>query len=282
VTVRRPVVVRGIDRKTVSVMAYDRFCHEIVAQTRQIASLLERRDEPADARAALASCPGWNAGQLLRHLGGVQRWAEEVVRTRAVGPVPDDDHGALVDYADEDLRVVVPWLVESAALLAYTLREAGPDVAVWTPVPNGTTTFYARRFTHETLLHRADVSLALAGTFTAEPPVVIDALDEWMELGSLPLHLDRDPRVRELLGPGRTLRLHASDVRNAETDWLVDMTGDVITWRRSGEPAAVTVEVPLTRLLLLVYRRLTPAAAGATISGDENLFDFWLERVGFG
>jgi uncharacterized protein (TIGR03083 family) len=265
-----------------SVMAYDRCCDEIVVQTHQLASFLERRNEPADARAPLSSCPGWNVGQLLRHLGGVQRWAEEVVRTRAVGPVPDEYHGALVDYADEDLRVVVPWLVESAALLGHALREAGPDVAVWTPVPDGTAAFYARRFTHEALVHRADVSLALGATFSAEPAVVIDALDEWMELGALPLHLDRDPRVRELLGPGRTLRLHAGDQGNGATDWIIDMTGDVIAWRRSGEPAAVTVEAPLTGLLLLVYRRLTPAAAGARISGDESLFHFWLERVGFG
>ena len=56
---------------------------------------------------------------------------------------------------------------------------------------------------------------------------MIDALDEWMELGSLPPHLDPDPRVRGLLGPGRTLRLHAGDVGNGETDWLVDMAADV-------------------------------------------------------
>jgi uncharacterized protein (TIGR03083 family) len=266
----------------VIVMTYDRLCDEIVAQTYQLASFLERRDEPADARVALPSCPGWNVGQLLRHIGGVQRWAEDVVRTRAAAPVPDDYHGALSEYADEDLDVVLPWLVASAALLAGTLREAGSDVAVWTPVPNGTCGFYARRFTHEALLHRADVCLALGEAFTADPGVVIDALDEWMELGSLPLHLDRDPRVRELLGPGRILRLQASDVGKGDTDWLVDLTGDVIAWRRSSEPAAVTVEAPLTGLLLLVYRRLSPAAAGATISGDERLLDFWLERVGFG
>jgi len=263
-------------------MAYERLCDEIVAQTHELASFLERRDEPADARVALPCCPGWNVGQLLRHVGGVQRWAADVVGTRAVGPVPDEYHGALSEYADEDLGVVVPWLVESAARLAGALHDAGSDVAVWTPVPSGTCGFYARRFTHETLVHRADVCLALGGPFTAEPAVVIDALDEWMELGALPLHLDRDPRVRELLGPGRTVGLHARDSANGDADWLVDLTGDVITWRRSGEPAAVTVEAPLTGLLLLVYRRLSPAAAGATISGDERLLDFWLERVGFG
>jgi hypothetical protein len=93
------------------------------------------------------------------------------------------------------------------------------------------------------------------------------------------MHLDRDPRFRELLGPGRTLRLHASDTGD---DWLVDLTGDVIAWRRSAEPAAVTVDAPVTALLLVIYGRLTPDAAGAVVSGDRELLDFWLERVGFG
>lgn len=275
--------VRGFGPKDMTVMTYDRYCDEIVAQTRQLASFLKARDEPSDARVALPSCPGWNIGQLLRHLGGVQRWAEEVVRTRADGPVPDEYHGELIEYADEDLAVVLPWLVESAAMLAGTLHEAGPRVAVWTPVPAGSAEFYARRFTHEALMHRADVILALGEEFTVDPPVAADALDEWMELGALPLHLDRDPRVRELLGPGRTLRLHATDEGlGGEADWLVDLTGEVVDWRRSREPAAVTVEAPLTALLLLVYGRLTPAAAGATVTGDENLLAFWLERVGFG
>jgi uncharacterized protein (TIGR03083 family) len=262
---------------------YDRGCDEIVAQTERLVSFLAERGEPADALVAVASCPGWNVGQLLRHLGGVQRWAAEVVRGRADGPVADDYHGALTEYADEDLAVLGPWLTESAEELAAALREAGPDVAIWTPVPGGSTRFYARRFTHETLVHRADVTLALGGELTADPDVVVDAVDEWMELGALPFHLDRDPRVRELLGPGRTIALHATDAGATHAaDWLVDLTGDVINWRRSAEPAAVTVDAPLTTLLLLLYGRVTPATAGVEVSGDAALLDFWLERVSFG
>jgi uncharacterized protein (TIGR03083 family) len=264
-------------------MDYDRHCDEIVAQTRALVGFVEARREPADAQMPLPCCPGWNVGQMLRHLGGVQRWAEEVVRARAEGPVADEYHGALTEYAHEDLAVVAPWLTESAERLAAALRVAGPGVELWTPVPGGTTGFYARRFTHESLVHRADVTLALGGEFSADPDVVVDALDEWMELGALPFHLDRDPRVRELLGAGRTIALHAADAGPARaSDWLVDLTGDVITWRRSSEPAAATVDAPLTTLLLLVYGRVTPAAAGVVVSGDDALLDFWLERVSFG
>jgi uncharacterized protein (TIGR03083 family) len=262
-------------------MTYDRWCDEIVAQTRLLASFLEERSDPADARVPVPWCAGWNVGQLVRHLGGVQRWAADVVRARADGPVPDDFHGPLEEYADEDLGEAVPWLVESAGVLAAALRETGPRVALWTPVPGGTTDFYARRFAHETLVHRADATLPLGGRFEVDPDVAVDALDEWMELGSLPMHLDRDPRFRELLGPGRTIRLHATDTGSAP-DWFVDLTGDVIAWRKSADAAAVTVDAPVAALLLVIYGRLTPDAAGAVVSGERELLDFWLERVGFG
>jgi uncharacterized protein (TIGR03083 family) len=264
-------------------MQYDRYCDEIVGQTRRLVALVEARGEPSDALVPLPCCPGWNVGQMFRHLGGVQRWADELVRARAGGPVADEYHGALAEYAHEDLAVVGPWLTASAEGLAAALRAAGPGVEVWTPVPGGTTGFYARRLTHKALVHRADVTLALGGEFAADSDLVVDALDEWMELGALPFHLDRDPRVRELLGSGRTLALHATDAGpDRAGDWLVDLTGDVITWRRAADSAAVTVDAPLTTLLLLVYGRVTAAAAGVAVSGDDALLGFWLERVSFG
>ncbi len=264
-------------------LSYERCCDEIVTQTRLLTSLVDARGEASDARVPVPACPGWNIGQLLRHVGGVQRWAADLVSTRAQEPVADDYHGPLDGYRDEDLTVVVPWLAESASLLGRALQAAGSGTAVWTPVPGGTTDFYARRFTHEALVHRADAVLALGDEFSAAPAVVTDALDEWMELGALPLHLDRDPRVREVLAPGHTLRLHASDAASeAQGDWFVDMTGAVIAWRHADEPAAVTVEAPLSELLLLVYRRHTPEQARATVSGDARLLEFWLDRVAFG
>jgi len=133
--------------------------------------------------------------------------------------------------------------------------------------------------THETVVHRADATLAAGGRFAVEAEVALDAIDEWMELSSLPEVLDVHPQHRELLGPGRTLRFDADD---AAAEWVVDLTGDVIAWRRAHEETAVVVRGPLTDLLLTIYRR-QPAHSGKTkIVGDTQLFDFWLERVAFG
>ena len=60
-------------------------------------------------------------------------------------------------------------------------------------------------------MHRADATLALGRAYALERDVAIDGVDEWMRLGSLPMHFELHPWMRELLGPGRTLHFHATD-----------------------------------------------------------------------
>lgn len=262
-------------------LSFERQCAEIVAQTEVLRGCIEGAG--ADMRAPVGSCPGWNVGQLVRHLGGAQRWAEETVRTQAAGPLSDGFFRDLSPYADEDPAVLGPWLTEGAERLAATLREAGPDAKLWTPVPGGTTAFYARRFTHETAIHRADATLALGVGYTLDPEVALDGLDEWMELGSLPMHFEVHPVMRELLGPGRTLHFHATDTApEAAAEWLVDLTGDTLAWRRTHEKAAVAVRAPLTDLLLIIYKRRPAHGETVEILGDADLLRFWLDRVDFG
>ena len=85
-------------------LSYDRCCTEIVAQTELLRSCIEG----ADLTVPVPSCPGWNAGQLLRHLGGGQRWAEAMVRSRASEPLPDDHFQDLSAYTNEDPATVGP------------------------------------------------------------------------------------------------------------------------------------------------------------------------------
>ncbi|PRY37930.1 maleylpyruvate isomerase family mycothiol-dependent enzyme [Umezawaea tangerina] len=257
-------------------MDFDRHRAEIVAQT----ELLTASIVDADLTTPVPSCPGWNAGQLLRHLGGGQRWAADVVRTRATEPPSDEFFRDLSPYAEEDPVVVGPWLTVGALALSEALAEAGPDAGMWTPVPGGSPLFWARRFAHETAVHRADAVLALGQEFELDPEVAVDTVDEWMELGSLPVMLDLKPTQRELLGPGRTIHLHATDVDDAE--WVVDLTGEVIRWRRAHEKSAVAVRGPLVELLLVLYGRRSVDRGTVEVLGDGGLLDFFLERVTFG
>jgi uncharacterized protein (TIGR03083 family) len=264
-------------------LSHDRYTAEIVAQT----GLLRAAVDGGDLGVPVPSCPGWSVARLARHLGGVQRWAAGVIRARATGPVPGPDTSTRVEGlppgSGDDPAVVGPWLSEGAASLAAALADAGPGTALWTPVPDGTIGFYARRFTHETAVHRADATLALGAAFTLDPEVAADAIDEWMELGALPFHFEVHPRMRELLGPGRTIHLHATDTPpEAAAEWVVDLTGDAIAWRRAHEKSAVAVRGPLTDLLLLVYRRRPVRTGNVEVLGDADLLDFWLDRVEFG
>ena len=119
--------------------------------------------------------------------------------------------------------------------------------------------------------------------YSLDEEVALDALDEWMELGSLPMHFEIRPWIRDLLGPGRTLHFHATDTApEARAEWVVDLTGDTLQWRRTHEKAAVAVRGPLTELLLLVYKRRSVRGEDLAVVGDEKLLDFWLEYVGFG
>jgi uncharacterized protein (TIGR03083 family) len=251
---------------------------EIVVQTERLCGHLVG----ADLSAPVPSCPGWNLVQLLRHVGAGHRWAEKIVRTRATEPPPDTELRRLNPDADVDVATLAAWLAQGAAALADALRAAGPETPVWAPLAGvpGRVAFYARRFAHETLIHRADAALALGATFIVEPAVAVDAMDEWLDLGSLPEMFEFHPRLRELLGAGRTIHLHATDT-GFGAEWVVDLTGERIVWRRAHEKCAVAVRGPLTELLLLIYRR-RPPGPGVEMLGDLELLRFWLDRVAFG
>jgi hypothetical protein len=64
---------------------FDRHCAEIVTQT----SLLIGHLDGADVTVPVPTCPGWNVSQLARHVDGGQRWARDIVATRASAPPSD-------------------------------------------------------------------------------------------------------------------------------------------------------------------------------------------------
>ncbi|UQI45250.1 maleylpyruvate isomerase family mycothiol-dependent enzyme [Streptomyces sp. HU2014] len=261
---------------------YERHRWEILAQT----DLLRSHLSGADPASPVPSCPGWDLGRLLRHLGATHRWAATVVRTRATRPVPDTEVNHPPERPGEGPAELGAWLAEGAGQLADALRAAGPGAAVWTPGPGGTSGFWARRMAYETAVHRADAALAVGVEFTLGAEAALDALDEWMEFGVLPEAVDPGPGTPGLLGPGRVLRFHATDApAHAPGEWLVDLTGTSATWRRA-RPAGITADAaasvrgPLADLLLFVYRRPVPAGR-VEVTGDVPLLDLWRERTGF-
>src|SRR5712672_1467524 len=96
-------------------------CAQIVTQT----SLLVRHLDGADVTVPVPTCPGWNVSQLARHVDGGQRWAGEIVATRASEPPSDVELRDLCGATDDDPDILRVSLTEAAAALAATLTEAG-------------------------------------------------------------------------------------------------------------------------------------------------------------
>jgi uncharacterized protein (TIGR03083 family) len=260
-------------------VSHDAYCTEISSRADELRAAV-RSAKAGPAATPILACPGWTLTQLARHVGGTHRWAAQIVRTRATGPVPHDLVDDVSSPGPETPSALDAWLAEGATELTGALREAGPDAPVWTVAPSGTALFWARRMTHETTLHAADAAFATGAPFAVREDLARDALDEWMGFGSLPRVLEAaGPDAPPLTGPGRTLHLHATDARHAE--WLVDLTGEPITWSHAHEKAAVAVRAPLTDLVLLLYGRLTPADAAVEVFGDVDLLTLWLDRSGF-
>ncbi|WJV50728.1 maleylpyruvate isomerase family mycothiol-dependent enzyme [Streptomyces flavofungini] len=263
-------------------LTLDRYAAEIIAQTEQLTASVKG----ADLAAPVPTCAGWSLGDLLRHVGGAHRWAEEIVRTRATGPVPDDRVNDVSGDDRADAAALGAWLTEGAALFAGALREAGPHARVWTVAPGGTPVFWARRMTVESVVHRADAVGAVDGTYALDHDVALDALAEWLGFLELPQVYESVEAMRALLGPGRTIHFHVTDAApGAEGDWRIDLTGEAPAVRRSTaadrtpEEAAATARGSAAALLLLMYRRDSLLEDKAEIVGDRELFDEWREGV---
>ncbi|MGW6602452.1 maleylpyruvate isomerase family mycothiol-dependent enzyme [Streptomyces sp. NPDC055036] len=261
-----------------TLLGYDRYGHEITAQT----DLLRAAIAGADLSATVPSCPEWTLGQLARHVGGAHRWVEAIVRTRAEQDIPEDEVPDAEGPAGDDPAALDAWLADGAAKLVGALREAGTGAGVWTWAWERTTDFWARRMAHETVIHRADAALAAGVPFEVAPDVAADTIDELLQMVGFAA-ASGDPEAAELRGPGRTLHFHATDADGGvDAEWLVEFGEEGFGWRRGHEKATVAVRGPLTDVLLVLYRRLPADSDRVEVLGDAKLLDFWLERTSFG
>ena len=109
--------------------------------------------------APVPTCPGWVVRDLVRHTGGVHRWATAYVG-RPRTELWDVDLDEIVGTwpADADL---VGWFREGDEALAGALEAAPADLSAGrscrAPSPLA---MWARRQAHETAIHRVDAELA--------------------------------------------------------------------------------------------------------------------------
>ncbi|MFG2717018.1 maleylpyruvate isomerase family mycothiol-dependent enzyme [Streptomyces sp. NPDC048416] len=249
------------------------YCDEILRESAELRSQLAG----ADLSAPVPTCPEWTLRDLAVHVGGAQRWATEIVRTQATEPFPPQQVPGAAGPDGDDPAALDAWLAEGAENCAKVLREAGTDVPVWSWAGPTTSAFWARRMTHETMVHRADAAGAVGAAFTVPAEVAADAIDEWLDV----LTFARAFRTSDAtLGEaGKTLHLHATDVPDAE--WFIVLGDEGFTWSRAHEKATVALRGPLTDVLRVFYRRLPTDTPAVEIIGDAGVLEGWLAKASF-
>lgn len=246
---------------------------EIAEHIDVISSAGQRLAEAAAAAgpdAAVPTCPDWVVRELVRHQGGVHRWATGIVagpRTQPWNVVLDEVVGTWP--ADADL---IGWFGDGVGRLVATLSQAEPDLACWTfldaPSPLA---MWARRQAHETSVHRVDAELAAGLPVTPFPaPFAADGIAEL-----LTCFITR-PGGQLRSDPARLLRVRCTDTPG---DWLVRIEpGRVRTSPGSDQAGSdCVVAGPAGDLYLALWNRRP--ASGMAVDGDRSVLDLFLDRV---
>ncbi|MFE6055890.1 maleylpyruvate isomerase family mycothiol-dependent enzyme [Kitasatospora sp. NPDC056446] len=227
-----------------------------------------------DLAAPVPTCPEWQLGDLLRHIGYVHRWATATLSKGLPAPMDEADAQAAVGPMPDD-AALLDWYRAGHAALVDALTRAPADTECWSflaaPSPLA---FWARRQAHETAVHRhdADEAAGLPGP-AVDTALALDGIDELVRA-----FMSRSRSTLRSERP-RTLRIRATD---GPGSWLVTITQEppAVTTDESPEPADLTLTGPARVLYLLLWNRLTAEQAPEVErAGDPDLLDLWRDAA---
>lgn len=221
--------------------------------------------ETASLDASVPGCPDWSVRDLALHLGTVHRWAENLVSNLA----PHRRSPTSMDLVLEPVNS--SWIREGGAQLLATLRAGNPSEPMWTWGADQHMGWWSRRQLHETLVHRMDLEAACGANSHAPTVIAADAIDEF--LVNLKCAEVFSPQVRELRGSGEVLQIVAAD---AKRSWSIQFQEDGFELTADVTPGEAALSGPAVELLLVLYRRLPLDATSVTVTGKQEIADFWL------
>jgi uncharacterized protein (TIGR03083 family) len=206
----------------------------------------------------------WTVRELVIHVGGVHRWAADIVTAcrdsgdtaagKAVGSGPADDE-------------LAEWFENGHAALVETLRAAPDELDCFTFLPaDSPRQFWARRQAHETAIHRVDAEGAAGDDVTPASPAF--AQDGIREI------LNGFARRRSNAIPVKaTLGLDAAD----GPSWLVRFGGELIESEQTEDLTGtdVTMRGLSSDLYLWLWNRPSQAVA----DGDAEVAARWTGAV---
>ncbi len=230
-----------------------------------------------DPAAAVTTCPGWSAADLLWHLTEVQAFWATIVADRLETP---EAAGAADTPRPTDYGELHELFDRTTARLLDTLATTPPDTPVWTWAPDRTAGFVLRRQAHEALIHRRDAESVL-GSFTPfDTALAADGIDEALRIvfasSGEPTEFTPDGsacRVELTDAPDRWVLRLGTDIDSGADSYSVDAESDGRT------PTGATVRAGAADLDLWLWNR---SEGGLKVEGDRSVFDRFAAIVAAG
>lgn len=222
---------------------------------------------PLDAD--VPTCPDWAVRDLVRHLGGVHRWATTFVATGRRDPISADLEQQVHGWPTD--AELLGWFADGSRGLVGALEAAPADLNCWTFLEAETPLLHwARRQAHETAIHRADAEFA-SGSAVADFPsgLPADGIDEL--LNAFIARPNRGPRSEI----PRSLAVAPDGV---ESTWTVhfDRTSSTTVVAAPAE-TDVVVRGPVDAVYRWVWNRA--ANDEVRLHGDRHVADIWRSTV---
>lgn len=223
------------------------------------------------ADAPVPTCPEWVARDLIRHMGGVHRWATTFVAEGRAEPGTQTLEQIVGAWpGDEELA---DWFEAGYLQLVSALEAAPPDLQCWTFLPaSSPLAMWSRRQAHETAIHRVDTELAAGRTAdqlsSVTPEFAADGVDEL-----LTCFVPRRSTKLRSESPA-TLGVRCSGDDGA---WVLSIGPDGVTTSTGGGPADCTVRGAAGDLYLALWNRGRDERL--EIDGDRGVLERFGEAV---
>jgi len=218
--------------------------------------------------APVASCPGWNVGDLVFHVGKVQRWFHFMLSTNGADP-----KGSTRSAQPETDAAMVEWFREGAAVIENYLAGVSDTEPVWTFTGGDVGRWAKRRQAQEVLVHRFDAELAGGVVSAADATMCADGVDELLKVFV--------PRLKEKAQLPGTVHFHCTDT---DGEWMLTPQVAGIEVTREHGKGDVALRAPALMLLQVVWRRMSvdeALANGAEVFGNRSVLDAFIDLSQF-
>ncbi|MEU2244646.1 maleylpyruvate isomerase family mycothiol-dependent enzyme [Streptomyces sp. NPDC018338] len=224
--------------------------------------------------AQVPTCPGWTLFDLVKHLGGGDRFWAAIVGAGSAGAPPAEAVAARAALeVPQEREALLAWLDASTQLLLGALREAGPESGCWTWWPASqspqTAGGVARHRVQETAVHTYDAQLAGGAPQPLPVELALDGVEEFLfTVCGTPSAWPHKPTAFDF---------HAAEGHS----WRLTVDGDGARSTRIPAPTAATgedsdaagasVHGTASELVLYLYDRIQ--ASSLHVDGDAGLLD---------